>query len=400
MNRILTILSFLIFTGFAGAQQPADYLIKARALTGSGKAREAIDLLSHGLTKIQDFRFFLERAEAYMSEGDYIKASDDFNTASSLAPFSGEYGISRIFALKRDAVNSLKHLENCISSEYKKSEKEIMLDPAFSLIENSPEWRQFWKKERYSLAERKISEIEYYVSTGKVDDASSSLDELAKAYPQDPATDYARSLVFFSRGKYNESIALLSHLPEKDRLSEACLRLMARAQSASANPSGASKSYSDLIENGVIDATLYLSRAECYSKTGETEKAIKDVSKFLEFFPENKKAISFAGRLEAQAGDNFKAIDYFTENIKLHPGDPECYIDRGNAFYVSKTWDSAINDYAMALDIQPSNPDAWLNKGNALISLGKTTDACHDFRVAMTLGNKKAANLISRYCIK
>jgi hypothetical protein len=34
-----------------------------------------------------------------------------------------------------------------LRSPFRKSEKEVMLDPAFALVENRPEWRQFWKKE-------------------------------------------------------------------------------------------------------------------------------------------------------------------------------------------------------------------------------------------------------------
>ena len=43
-----------------------------------------------------------------------------------------------------------------------------MLDPAFSSIENRSEWRQFWKKDWYTGIEKSISEIEYYISAGKL----------------------------------------------------------------------------------------------------------------------------------------------------------------------------------------------------------------------------------------
>ena len=42
---------------------------------------------------------------------------------------------------------------------------------AFRIIENRPEWRQFWKKEWYAALEKRISEIEYYISAGKIDEA-------------------------------------------------------------------------------------------------------------------------------------------------------------------------------------------------------------------------------------
>jgi tetratricopeptide (TPR) repeat protein len=295
---------------------------------------------------------------------------------------------------------SLNHLENNINSIYKKSEKEIMLDPAFAVIENTPEWRQFWKKERYDIFEKKISEIEYYLSVRNKEEANSVLTELINNYPENNPTLYAKALMDLSLEKYSESISILTKLVVSDKKNEKYRRLLAKAQAASGNNAGASVLYSELIDMGLADATLFLRRAECYNKTGETTKALTDAERFLELYPENKEAIKLAGKIEAESGDNFKALDYFSRNLKLHPNDPECYIDRADSYFVSKTWDYAINDYSMALDIQPDNPDVWLSKGIALLNSGKTEDACHDFRRALSLGNKKATGYISGNCIK
>jgi len=400
MKKFLVLLNSLAFAGLIFAQQPVDYLLKGKAFIETGKSVEAITILSEGLLKNQDYRFYIERAEAYMVGGDYKSATSDYKSANTLASSSGEYGLARIYALKSDAINALSHLENSINSAYKKSEKVIMLDAAFSLIENTPDWRQFWKKERYSTPENKVSEIEYYASIGKTEDAATVLNELAADYSEDPNTQYAKALVNLSQGKNIECTAILTKLLDSDKKNETYLRLLAKAQSASGNPSGASQSYSDLIDMGLADANLFILRADCYSKTGEIDKAIQDITKYLDLYPEDKAALSFAGRIEARSGDNLKALDYFSRNLKIHPNDPECFIDRGNAYFVSKTWDSAISDYSMALDIQPANSDSWLNKGIALLNKGKTEDACHDFRTAMALGNKKSAIYINKFCIK
>jgi Flp pilus assembly protein TadD len=335
-----------------------------------------------------------------MSGGDYLNASNDFRSANSIEINSGEYGLARIYALKGDAFNSLNHLEQNINSPFKKGEKEIMLDAAFSLVENTPDWRLFWKKERYNVFENKIPEIEYSISTGNINDATALLNDLKADYKEDSDTRYAEALVALAQQKYSESVTIMTKLLEKERKNEKYLRLLAKAQLSSGNPSGASQSYSELINAGIPDAELFMLRAECFNKTGETEKALKDVTKYLELYPDNRKAISEAGKLEAKSGDNLKALEHFSRNLQLHPGDPDCYIDRGNSYFVSGTWDYAGNDYAMALDIQPKNSETWLNKGITLLKRGNTADACHDFREALNLGNKKASGYLSKYCIK
>jgi tetratricopeptide (TPR) repeat protein len=125
-----------------------------------------------------------------------------------------------------------------------------------------------------------------------------------------------------------------------------------------------------------------------------------DLLRYLDYYPGDKKAISLAGKVESASGDNLKAIEYFSKNLKLHPEDPDCYIDRANSYFASKTWDNAINDYSMSLDLKPDNSDIWLNKGIALLNIGKSADACHDFRKSYNIGNKRASEYISNYCIK
>jgi Flp pilus assembly protein TadD len=400
MKRILTLINTLFFAGVIFAQQPADYLIKAKAFIETGRSGDAVNLLTEALQKNQDYRYCIIRAEAYMAGGDYINAAADYRSANTIKTNSGEYGLARIYAIKGDAVNSLNHLEKNIGSSFKRSEKEILLDAAFSPIENTPDWRQFWKMERYNIFETKIPEIEYCISKGNISDASLLLDELKSENSGDSETKYAEALIALAQQKYVESVTIVTNLLESDRKNEKYLRLLAKAQMASGNASGASQSYSDMINMGIPDAGLYMLRAECYDKTGETDRALKDVMKYIELYPDNRSAISEAGKLEAKSGDNLKALEYFTKNIKVHPGDPGCYIDRGNSYFVSGAWDYAGKDYSMALDIQPLNPEAWLNKGITLLNTGNKDDACHDFRAALNLGNKKAAAYVSKYCIK
>ena len=64
------------------------------------------------------------------------------------------------------------------------------------------------------------------------------------------------------------------------------------------------------------------------------------------------------------------------------------------------SWEWAANDFGMSLDLDPGNPEVWLSKGIALANEGHTDDACHDFRQSMRLGNKRAPDYISKYCIK
>jgi len=400
MKKIITLFWILFSAGTFYGQQTVEYILKARALTEAGKPDQAINVLSGAINETRESRLYTERAEANILKGDYSGAISDFNEANKISPLSGEYGLSRIYALKGDAATALYHLEMNLNSSFKKGEKEIMLDPAFGVIENRQEWRQFWKKEWYSITERGISEIEYYISAGKLDESKAVLSELKKSFDSNDDILYAEALISLASGNYSQVIKVISGLTTLNPGNEKYLRILAKAQTGASNPVGASSTYSQLLSSGVADAELLILRADCYRKTGETDKALTDIEKYLEIYPENRAALSLAGKVEATSGDNLKALEYFSKNLKLHPNDPECYIDRANSYFISKSWDLAIKDYSMSLDLKPENSDTWLNKGMALLNSGKVEDACHDFRRSFSLGNKHVSDLLSRNCIK
>ena len=400
MKKIMTLVWILALTGAVSGQQSVDYIMKARAFSSTGKPEEAVKVLTEAITVSNDSKLYLERADARIILRSYSDAISDLNEANKVTPFSGDYGLSRIYAYKGDAATSLYHLAMSLNSSYRKTEKEIMLDPAFRMIENRPEWRQFWKKEWYSPTEKSISEIEYYVSSGMTDESKALLSDLKKNYESSEETIYAEALINMSSGKYNEAIKGVSGLIAGNPANEKYLRMLAKSQVLSGNPAGASVTYTQLFNEDVADAELLILRAECYRKTSENNKALRDIEKYLDLYPENKAAISLAGKVEAGSGDNLKAMEYFSKNLKLYPNDPECYVDRANSYFVSKSWDWAIRDYSMSLDLSPANSDVWLNKGIALLNTSRVDDACHDFRKALSLGNKRASEYISSNCIK
>jgi len=399
-RRCRIIIGALLFSGIITGQPAYDCLLKAKALLAEGKNDQAIALLTTALENNKEGRLYSERADAKLNLGNYKDAISDFTSAYGIENSSGEYGLARTYALMGDAANSTAHLEKNLTSAFRKSEKEIMLDPAFSKIENKPEWRTFWKKDWYTGTDKSIAEIEYYVSNGKSGDALSAFTEFEKNYSGSPAVEYAGALINLSAGKYSDVLKVVTSLSESDPVNEKYLRMLAKAQEGSGNPAGASVTYSKLIGMEVPDAELFVQRAECYKKTGETDKATTDLNRYLDIYPESKSALSLAGKMESAQGHNLEAIGYFTKNLKLHPNDPDCYIDRANSYLLSKSWDWAVNDYSMSLDLAPGNPEVWLSKGIALVNSGKTEDACHDFRQALSLGNKRATEYISRYCIK
>ncbi len=400
MRRIFLAFSSLLLGGLASGQHGFDSMLKARAMLVAGKPAQAVEILTSAINVRKEPALLEARAEAYIEAGNLRDAIADLNDENSIIAGSGEYGLARAYALSGDVVTALTHLEQNLRSEFKKSEKEIMLDPAFTRIENEPEWRTFWKKNWYTRLEEGISEIEYYISAKKTDEAGSVYSEIAATYPDREETAYAKSLIDISAGRFADAVKSLASLTASEPKNEKYLRLTAKAQAGLSNYAGASAIYTKLIAMEIPDAGLLIDRCGCFMKTGETDRARADIALYLEIYPEDKTALKMAGKVEESGGNSLEALRYFSKNIELHPGDAECYSDRAGSYFVSRSWKMAADDYAMSLDLNPGNSDVWLSRGLSLVNSGDTEDACHDFRMALSLGNKKATDYISRYCIK
>jgi tetratricopeptide (TPR) repeat protein len=398
MKKAIFLVSVFLIPWIISGQSSFDAILKAKSLCESGDHLKAVEILSSSIYIKEESRLYAERGNANLLGDNIDKALSDYNKANELTEHSGDYGLARIYAMKGNVKESLRYLEMNLLSRFRTSEKEVLLDPAFSRIENTPEWRQFWKRDWFTALETGISEIEYYVASGKKSEAADKLSELQGIYKGEDQVDYANALVLLSSAKPAEAVSILTGI--SDPGNEKVLRLLARAQTEASNPAGASATFSSLMEMEIPDAGLLLLRADCYRKTGETAMSMADVEKYLSLYPGDRSALRLAGKVKTAEGNNLRALEYFTENLKYHPGDPECYIDRANSFMALKSWVPAINDFSMSLDLDPSNPEAWLSKGVAQFNSGKTEDACHDFRHALKLGNKRATDYLSKYCIK
>jgi Tfp pilus assembly protein PilF len=58
---------------------------------------------------------------------------------------------------------------------------------------------------------------------------------------------------------------------------------------------------------------------------------------------------------------------------------------------------SAISDYSKVISMNPESSDAYYNRGAAFQYAGDKK-ACDDWRKAQSLGNKRAGEMISKYC--
>ncbi len=374
--------------------------LRARTSIENGKYGLAIQICNEALASGSDYRYLLLRAEAFLGSGEVKNALSDFAGANQIVPFSGDYGMATCYSVTGNSDLAVACLERHLQSPFKKSERDILLDPAFNNIETSDPWKRLWKKNWYTQLEKGLSEVEYLVENGRLSEAREVEERLRSVYSDKPGLYYIQGIVRMAEGNEKDAIFFFKRSIDEgfnsiDLWSDYIDCLM-----TSGNFSSAAVTAIDAISSFPEEPSLLIRRAEALRLMGDRSKAVETIDYFLDIFPDDEEAIKLAGQVSYEIKAYPESLRYFSRNIANHPGNPECFNERARVYYATGSWEFAVSDYSMSLDLDPVNGEIWYLKGLTLLKMGRNREGCRDLKMALKYGFKKASAEISRNCIK
>jgi tetratricopeptide (TPR) repeat protein len=105
--------------------------------------------------------------------------------------------------------------------------------------------------------------------------------------------------------------------------------------------------------------------------------------------PEKVAADYWRGGLTAMEKKDYqRAIELFTEAIRLIPKFTDAYISRGDAYRTTRAYDRAIADYTQALRLSPRNTDALVGRGMSHRKKRQLDKAIADYTEAIKIDPK------------
>jgi tetratricopeptide (TPR) repeat protein len=400
MKKISFCLAVLVVSQIMSGQQYYDTVLRAVILAGRGDAAQAARLLAETAETANDTGMLTLRGDFYLKAGMLREAKADFMRAENLSQGSGLYGLARCAAAEGDSKSAVSILESHLKSSQRRSEPEIILDDAFSKITSSSEWRVLWKKDWYRVYERKSWEIDHYLKSDLADLAAAAYAELSGLYPEMPVTEYCNARILMSQGRYREAAAILGTLTSSGNPPPQWIMALATALEGEGSHYAAATVYDRLIKARYPDPGLLLKKSRMLLRAGDREAAKTEIQRYISIDPGNTEALGLIGRTYAEEGAIYEALPYLNENVDKHPGEASAFSLRGDAWFASRTWDRAAEDYTMSLDLDPENGQVNLNLGIALINSGRSDDACHYLRKARSLGMKEATDYLARHCLR
>lgn len=399
MRKLLNITLLILIYFPVNAQTENDHYLAGLANLQRKEFKKAISEFDKAIEPGSiKHHYYLKRGEAYFWLGEYLKAKDDFNEASQLERYSGSIGLAMTYAKMGDTDLAIRHLEDHMRSSFRVSEKTIKLNKAFKSIENSRKWVELWKKEWYNSFEKLEQEINYLTKTSQYSEALDLIEVYISKYP-DKAGAYAlKGRINYARGKIHEAevnftkaISLDSENPDfRKRRADVYVKLE--------NFPMAVKDISNVLRSDPSMFDLYIKRAGLYHRMNAGDKALNDLTRYLDYFPADEEALHLCGKIYIDQEKYYSALKCFSLNVENHPENPRSFIDRADTYVLSGKYKYAIIDYGMALDLDPANPATWLNRGKVYIKTGNNKQACYDFIRAVHLNSREGVWLYKEYC--
>ena len=132
-------------------------------------------------------------------------------------------------------------------------------------------------------------------------------------------------------------------------------------------------------------------RTRCFAREGVSiEQKLDACTAVIESGQETPRGLiavfNARGNARLDNRDFDRAIDDYSEAIRLNPKDPSYYNNRGNAWHARGDNDRAIADFNEAIRLNPANAAYYNNRRDAWLAEGDLARAIADANQATRLG--------------
>lgn len=111
-------------------------------------------------------------------------------------------------------------------------------------------------------------------------------------------------------------------------------------------------------------------------------------------FPKSGLGWAYRGQCNLALGNIYEALSDLTKACNLESNLPEAYLNKGKALYLLTDYDNAFIELDKAVWHFRDNAEAYRYRGLVLIKMGNTLRGQNDLKMAVTLGDEDANQMI------
>ena len=397
--RLLALQLMLLFISVLGFGQTDPYL-SGRACMEAGRYDSAVYHLEKALEQNPGSSdHYYQLGLSYFTLKLFPDARDMFYETEKRRKGMGSFYLAKSEIRLNHPQQALKYLRIHLSSRYKKSESEILLDEDISTLDGLPAWQQLWNEKRwYNSRDKEFQDAMFLKDQGDYLEAINKLNSLEKQGYKKGVVQSEKASIYRELGNIKAARSALKSAVKSDARNLDALQQLAVIQVADGNSEDAVEGLNKVIRQDPARFDAYMQRAEALSQKGDLSAALSDMELYLTYFPENDSAFYRLGQIQFQHGKYLDAIQSFNKSLALNKGKASYYFARGLTYAATGTTRYAEKDMSMALDLDPLNGELWYEKGKLADQLGNVDDACHCYQKAFQYGIFEAGELVSKRC--
>ena len=145
-------------------------------------------------------------------------------------------------------------------------------------------------------------------------------------------------------------------------------------------------------------ADAHYNCGNAYFMQGDFDRAIQDYSETIKLNPHFADAYNNRGNAYSDKGDFDQAIQDYSKAIELKPDLAEAYYNRGVAYGIKSEFDRAIQDFDKAIKLKSDFAEAYNIRGMAYSNKRNFDQAIQDFDKAIELNPDLAGAYFNRGC--
>jgi len=389
---------FLLLSALCYSQE--DPYLEGRACMSVEKYDLAVSSLNEALRQNPgETEIFYQLGISYFALMNYPAAHDAFYETEKRRKGRGSFYLAKCEVKLNHQQQALNYLKIHLSSRYKKSESEILLDEDLASLDNLPGWQHLWEEKKwYSTGDKDFQEAMFLKSQGDYLEAINMLNKLEKQGYKRSLVQTEKAAIYSELGNMKAAFSTLKSAVKSDVRNLDATQQLAYFQADEGDAEEAVASLNKVIRQDPARFDAYLQRAEARSLSGDLSGALEDINLYLKYFPDNDEAIYRKGVIQFEHGKYLDAIQSFNSALELEKGNAEYFYARGKTYAATGTVRYAHKDMSMALDLDPMNGEIWYEKGKLSDELGDRTGACRCYQKAFQYGIFEAGDFLDKNC--
>jgi tetratricopeptide (TPR) repeat protein len=390
--------TFLLLSALCYGQD--DPYLEGRACMSMDKYDLAVSHLNEALRQNPGKTDILyQLGLSYFALKNYPAAKEAFYETEKRRKGMGSFYLAKCEVKLNHPQQALNYLKIHLSSRYKLSESEILLDEDLSSLDNLPGWQSLWnEKNWYSSGDQEFQEAMFLKQQGDFLEAINVLNKLEKQGYKRSLVQTEKAALYKELGNPKAAQSALKSAVKSDVRNLDAAQQLALIQLEEGDAEEALNSLNKVIRQDPARFEVYLQRADARSQTGDLTGALEDLDLYLRFFPENDAAIYRKGLIQHEHGKYLDAIQSFNAALELEQGKAAYYFARGLTYASTGTVRYAHKDLSMALDLDPLNGEIWYEQGKLSQELGDQSSACFCYQKAFQYGIFEAGEFLNKNC--